>query len=68
MPKKLDEHATNQKHINEEWCVTVCELANEVGIELDRTTSRSQDSIVRTGIRLPAGQFRVWNMARTSVM
>ena len=43
------------KHINEEWCVTVCELANKVGIELHRTTSRSQDSIVGTGIRMPAG-------------
>lgn len=56
------------KCINEEWCGTICELANEVGIELDRTTSRSQDSIIGTGIRLPAGRFRVWNMAGVSVM
>ena len=41
---------------------------NWLGIELDHTTSRSQDSIVSTEIRLPAGQFRVWNMAGASVM
>jgi hypothetical protein len=46
------------KLINEEWCVTVCELANEVGIELDHTTSRSLDSIVGTGIRLSGERFR----------
>ena len=43
------------KLINEEWYVTVCELAKEMGIELDCTTSRSQESMVGTVIRLPAG-------------
>jgi hypothetical protein len=47
------------KLINEEWCVTVCELANEVGIELDHTTTRNLDSIGGIGIRLSGGRFRV---------
>jgi len=47
------------KSINQELCVTVCELASEVRIDLDGTNSKSQDSIDGTGIRLPAGRFRV---------
>jgi hypothetical protein len=57
--RKLDNMLQINKRINEELFVTVCELANEVGIDLDGTTSKSQDSIVGTGIRLPAGRFRV---------